>query len=129
MLGQGRASSMPSLLEQLAADGLLDEAEQGLPTRRSIVLAGVTGDGKSSTANTLCGAQGTFAVSGGLASCSECCEHADYSYGGAPYRVVDTIGLQDSGLSCSQVMERFSQFGEHTPNGIDCFLFVARLGR
>jgi hypothetical protein len=45
------------------------------------------------------------------------------------YRVVDTIGLHDTGLPAAEVMARFSAFADHTPYGIDAFLFVVRFGR
>jgi hypothetical protein len=45
------------------------------------------------------------------------------------YRVVDTIGLHDTGLTAADVMARFSTFAEHTPQGIHVFLFVVRWGR
>ncbi|KAL1521517.1 hypothetical protein AB1Y20_021177 [Prymnesium parvum] len=96
----------------------------------SVVLVGVTGDGKSSTGNTLCGRQ-AFRTSDGLCSATAACEHADYLQLGACglMRVVDTIGLQDTALPAAEVLRRFSLFAERTPLGINAFLFVVRWGR
>ena len=97
-----------------------------------LVVAGVTGDGKSSTCNTLAG-QDAFVVSGGFASETSECAHADYLLmnqdGVRECRVVDTIGLQDTSLPAEAVMERFSKFSDLVPQGIDVFLFIIRFGR
>lgn len=128
---------MADLLARLAADGLLNEDASSLldggggeagVDRQTVVLVGVTGDGKSSTGNTLCGAE-AFRVSGGFKSETQECAHADYLRGGAFWRVVDTVGLHDTGLSQKEVLDRFSMFADRTTAGIDAFLFVVRWGR
>ena len=98
----------------------------------SVVVVGVTGDGKSTTCNTLCG-RAAFDTSGGLSSETADCAHADYLCldGGEvrEMRVVDTIGLHDTSLPAAEVMKRFSLFSDLVPCGIDVFLFVVRYGR
>ena len=97
--------------------------------RRTVVLVGVTGDGKSSTGNTLA-AQDAFRVAAGFSSATQTVEHQDYFYrGGRCWRVIDTIGLHDTGLAAGEVMVRFSAFADRAIGGIDCFLFVVRWGR
>lgn len=95
-----------------------------------VVLVGVTGDGKSSTGNTLSGTA-SFEVSAGLSSATQASACADYMLMPPPafYRVVDTVGLHDTGLPADEVLRRFATFAEHTPHGIDAFLFVVRFGR
>jgi hypothetical protein len=113
---------MNTLLSQLVA------AEAVASDRRVIVLAGVTGDGKSSTGNTLVGAP-VFDVSGGLCSATQECSHADFMDGEMATRVVDTVGFCDTSLTHEATLERFRSFGARAPCGIDCFLFVVRWGR
>lgn len=125
------------LLARLAADGCLNEdasslldggaGEDGIH-RQTVVLVGVTGDGKSSTGNTLCNSD-IFSVSDGFKSETQEVAHADYLQGGSFWRVIDTIGLHDTDLSQKDVLGRFSAFAERAADGIDAFLFVARWGR
>jgi len=132
--GAGDKPWWMDLLAQLSADGLLNEDAASLldgedgPGNRSVVLVGVTGDGKSSTGNTLVGAD-VFAVDGGFKSVTQECSQADYIHAGGFWRVIDTIGLQDTGLSQKEVLDRFSTFAAKTPAGIDAFLFIVRWGR
>ena len=58
------------------AASLLDDGFQ----RHTVVLVGVTGDGKSSTGNTLCGTS-AFQVSAGFKSETQELAHADYLCG------------------------------------------------
>ena len=100
---------------------------------RSIVVVGVTGDGKSSTCNTLSGST-SIAVSAGFASETSHVAHKDYLHISGEgelneMRVIDTIGLHDTGLPAEEVMRRLSAFSDLVPLGISCFLFVARYGR
>eukprot|EP00656_Telonema_subtile_P002473 TRINITY_DN11099_c0_g1_i3.p1 TRINITY_DN11099_c0_g1~~TRINITY_DN11099_c0_g1_i3.p1 ORF type:complete len:258 (+),score=46.71 TRINITY_DN11099_c0_g1_i3:60-833(+) len=108
------------------------EEEEEPQGPRTLCLVGVTGDGKSSTGNSLCGRQ-EFVVSGGLSSETSEVAHADYLHMAPPnffeYRCIDTIGLQDTGLPAGEVIERFNKFSEHCAYGIDVFLFVVRWGR
>ena len=105
------------------AASLLDSCE-----RQTVVLVGVTGDGKSSTGNTLCGSE-AFKVSGGLASETQELAHADYLHRASFWRVIDTVGLQDTGLKQKEVLDRFSAFSNSAAEGIDVFLFVVKWGR
>ena len=96
------------------------------------VQVGVTGDGKSTTGNTIVG-RAVFSTASGLCSSTSEAEHADFLSveGGVPveWRVVDTVGLHDTDMSGAETMRRFAAFSDSTPLGIDVFLFVARWGR
>ena len=113
-------AALQKLMAALAMDGQVE--------RRTVVLAGVTGDGKSSTGNSLCGV-GAFKTSGGLVSETRSHAMADYRHGGRFWRVIDTIGLEDTCLPSLEVLRRFSLFAEDCPDGVDAFLFVVRWGR
>ena len=91
----------------------------------TVVLVGNSGEGKSTTGNTLSG-RSAFAVQSGLSSVTQVCEKADYLdlTHGTLMRVVDTIGLHDTSLPAAEVLERFSTFAAYT----HLALFKVRLG-
>lgn len=110
------------------ADDQFDPEDFGL-RRRKVVLVGITGDGKSTTGNALCDRPDAFAVGAGFSSVTQENAHADYMYSGEFWRVIDTIGLHDTGLAPEEVFARFSTFADRALDGIDAFLFVVRWGR
>ena len=128
---------MAEFTDQFAANGgiagLMEAlAMNGQMQQRVCVVVGVTGDGKSTTCNTL-SATDVFAVSDGFSSATRGAAHADYllinESGASEVRIVDTIGLHDTTLPAEEVMKRFASFADLVPQGIDLFLFVARYGR
>ncbi len=115
-------------MSQMSLSELVAESADA-SDRRVVLLCGVTGDGKSSTANTLHGSQ-NFEVSDGLSSATQKSSYGDFiAPGNVPTRVIDTIGFSDTTLSHAQTLDHFRSFAEHAPYGIDCFLFVVRWGR
>merc|ERR1719329_1719143 len=59
------------------------------PERFVSLLVGITGGGKSSAANTLCGAQRAFKRSASVVSETASTASRNYSFQGHRYRVVD----------------------------------------
>lgn len=102
------------------------------PQHRSLVVVGVTGDGKSTTCNTLSSST-SFETSDGFASSTSQVAHTDYllmdADGVREMRVIDTIGLHDTDLAAAEVMQRFLHFADLVPLGIHCFLFIVKYGR
>ena len=96
---------MEALLAALSLEG--EEV-----VRKTVVLVGVTGDGKSSTGNSLCGLL-AFKTSGGLQSETQAPTFSDYRRAGTFWRVIDTIGLEDTGLPRTEVLRRFGLFSDY----------------
>jgi hypothetical protein len=99
-----------------------------MSARKCVVLVGTTGNGKSTTGNTLAG-RDCFSASDGFESQTRHCFVEDYEYAGEAWRVVDTIGLSDTEIASEEVLNRFSSFSDQAPDGVDAFLYVVRLGR
>ena len=112
------------LMEALAMHGGLQQ--------RVCVVVGVTGDGKSTTGNTLCG-RDVFETSTGLCSATRGHAIGTYTAGGSLHgtlwRVIDTIGFEDSCLPQDEVARLFGAFADDCMDGVDAFLFVVKWGR
>lgn len=110
------------------------------PNRHVVVVVGVTGGGKSSTANTLRHSnRNSFQVSSSITSVTQSIGYRDYSFdpGGTlgqkvqlskiHFRVIDTPGLQDTNQrSVEQELEKLQALA---PHGVSAFLVCVPMGR
>lgn len=100
------------------------------PARRVLVVVGVTGAGKSSTANTLAGrTHKPFALSGSLTSVTTAVGFRDYTFLGAEWRVVDTPGLCDTNATPAAVRGELLRLARYAPHGVAAFVVVIPRGR
>lgn len=108
-----------------------------------VVVIGVTGGGKSSTANTLRHSnRNSFEVSGSITSVTQSIAFRDYSYdaGGTPgykheqlnrvdFRVIDTPGLQDTNRKSQDLVQELRKLKSLAPHGVSAFLVCVPMGR
>lgn len=93
-----------------------------------ICLVGITGEGKSTTGNTISGEK-AFQASAKTRSVTRGCAFIDFQMNNVAYRIIDTPGLQDTNLTPAELLDRFKHFADLAPQGVDAFLFVCKRGR
>lgn len=100
------------------------------PTRRVLVVVGITGGGKSSTAGTLAGrSHRPFATSNTAASVTQAADFRDYDFVGEAWRVVDTPGLEDTHKDPRELAGELARLARFAPHGVSAFVVVVPRGR
>lgn len=98
-------------------------------SRKVCVLIGMTGVGKSATANTLCGAKRAFETSSSVVSVTSAVRVRDYSFAGGRWRVIDTPGLGDTNKCYEETNAELLETFRYAPHGIASFIVVVPKGR
>jgi hypothetical protein len=106
------------------------------PERHVVVVVGITGAGKSSTANTFRGGRWhSFAVSDSIVSVTKSTSYKDFSpvpsgpFSKVQFRIIDTPGLMDTNRSASDINDEFVTLKQLAPHGVSAFLVCVPMGR
>jgi septin family protein len=116
------ASDSDSELDFFVLD---DEGDYEAPPK-NVVIVGMTGNGKSALANTICNQTDYFQESDDVCSITSTSKSKILGYNGQRYRIVDTIGIGDNRISCENVLMSLADTCSKLENGIFALIFVTK---
>jgi len=97
--------------------------------RKTIVMVGVTGAGKSTTCNLITGTR-AFDEHDGFESSTMEVVHCDAVRADLPIRVIDTMGFLNTTQDTQEEREsKFLKFADVAPFGVDLFVLTEKYGR
>ncbi|CAG8456517.1 1444_t:CDS:2 [Paraglomus occultum] len=111
-----KKNSRNKMVEE-AEDSLSSLVEAVIEVRETILLIGKTGGGKSTLANVLVGTN-DFAESAGSVSKTKQLKERTFTEGEIKYRVIDTVGIGDTGMSLDRILRKLALMGYSVKDGL-----------
>nr|CAG8512353.1 9561_t:CDS:2 [Entrophospora candida] len=98
--------------------------KSGNKEKRTILIIGRTGGGKSTLANVLSGTN-DFKESSGSISETRKADVREFKINGLLYKLIDTVGIGDTQLTTQEVLNELAEAAHSMKDGLNQILFVA----